>query len=107
MPTYNKLVRDKIPEIIKEDGKSFTSKILSNEEYRDSLYRKLVEEVEELISTDSSSEVVEEAADVIEVIEALIKLNGSTIQEVEQVKADKKDRRGGFDKRIFLQEVSG
>ncbi|GGM42884.1 hypothetical protein GCM10011351_31010 [Paraliobacillus quinghaiensis] len=106
MPTYNKLVRDKIPEIIKNDGKAFTSTILSDEAYRNSLYKKLLEEVEELIAADSSSEAIEEAADLLEVTEALVKLNGSSMQEVEQVRANKKDQRGGFDKRIFLQEVS-
>ncbi|CQR47513.1 hypothetical protein BN1058_01836 [Paraliobacillus sp. PM-2] len=106
MLTYNKLVRDKIPEIIKKDGKSITTTILSDEAYRDSLYKKLLEEVEELIAADSSSEIIEEAADLLEVIEGLVKLNGSSIQEVEQVRANKKDQRGGFDKRIFLQEVS-
>ncbi|MCP8615244.1 nucleoside triphosphate pyrophosphohydrolase [Salirhabdus salicampi] len=106
MPTYNKLVRDKIPDIIKKSGKIFTSKKLSNDEYIEALYKKLYEEIEELTKANSQSEVVEEAADVLELLYALMKVNGTSIEELENVRAEKKKHRGGFENRVFLQEVS-
>ncbi len=100
---YNKLVRDKIPEIIRADGKKLKSRILSDEEHLQALLKKLEEECKELIEAKN----VEELADVHEVLLALAEALGIKPEELEKVRQDKATKRGGFKKRIFLQEVEG
>lgn len=94
---YNKLVRDKIPEILDAKGVSYEKRIATDDEYRFELIKKLQEEAEEFV-VDSTAE---ELADVIEVIEALKKL--SEFSDVETVRLEKREERGGFDKRIILK----
>jgi predicted house-cleaning noncanonical NTP pyrophosphatase (MazG superfamily) len=72
MPIYNKLVRDKIPEIIRNSGKDFNCITLKNESYISELKRKLQEEVEEYAQASDDAEAVEELADILEVVHALI-----------------------------------
>lgn len=71
MPIYNKLVRDKIPQIIEENGKSFRTRILSTEEYRSELQIKLREEAEEYFLAKNTQEALEEMADMLEVISSI------------------------------------
>ena len=99
--TYNKLVRDLIPEIIEADGKSCTTRILSDEEYIQYVDAKLDEELAEYHKDGS----IEELADLLEVIRAAAVARGSSIDEVEAIRARKAEKRGGFEKRIFLIEV--
>jgi len=97
MESYNKLVRDKIPEILDKKGVLYEKKIATLEEYKAELIKKLVEETQEF-SDDKSSE---ELADVLEVVEALKKL--SEYADVEEVRKTKAEERGAFDKRIILR----
>lgn len=98
---FNKLVRDKIPDIItRKSGKAVT-RILPQEEYMLALYDKLQEEMAEFLQDPNA----EELADILEVIYALAPLVAGSLQELEKVRAAKAEERGAFDKRIFLTEV--
>ena len=100
--TYHKLVRDKIPEIIEKDGKQCVCSILSDEDYILSLDQKLDEELKEY----QESKSMEELADLLEVIRAVALARGSSIEEVEQIRIHKAEKRGGFEKRILLETVT-
>jgi predicted house-cleaning noncanonical NTP pyrophosphatase (MazG superfamily) len=105
MPTYNKLVRDNIPQIIESKGKKFSAKVLNNEDYLKHLKEKAYEELDEYCATETDGEAVEELADLLEVIRALAKHHGFSIEEVEAVRKDKAEKRGGFQEKVFLIEV--
>ncbi|MGE6753632.1 nucleoside triphosphate pyrophosphohydrolase [Rossellomorea sp. NPDC071047] len=105
MPTYNKLVRDKIPQIIKSSGKEFSKKILNDEDYIKYLKEKAYEELDEYCGAEEDGEAVEELADLLEVIRTLAKQHGATIEEVDAVRKDKAMKRGGFHEKVFLFEV--
>jgi len=98
---YNKLVRDRIPEIIEASGKRCECSILSDEEYLAMLDAKLNEELAEY----QESKSMEELADLLEVIRAVAAARGSSIEEVEAIRRDKAAKRGGFEKKILLTEV--
>ena len=99
--TYNKLVRDKIPEIIREKGdKPFTHTAL-DAEYKVKLNEKLKEEVEEYLESETS----EELADILEIIYAICQLKGLDKKELEEIRKRKADEKGGFDKKTILEHV--
>ncbi len=98
---YNKLVRDKIPEIIENSGKKSVMDILSEQEYLVMLDEKLNEELAEY----QESKSMEELADLLEVMKAVAAARGSSMEEVEQIRKEKAAKRGGFEKRILLLEV--
>lgn len=98
---YNKLVRDRIPEIIESSGKSCTTEILSAEEYLHMIDAKLDEELAEYHKDQN----IEELADLLEVIRAAANARGYTIEDLERVRAEKAAKRGGFEKRIMLKKV--
>ena len=95
---YNKLVRDKIPELIEKQGEKPSIRVLEREEYFRHLEQKLDEEVGEY----HRDKTVEELADILEVVFALAEVNEVTRQELLSVYQKKHDARGGFEKRIFL-----
>lgn len=97
MESYNKLVRDKIPEILDKKGVSYEKKIATPEEYKIGLIKKLEEEIEEFSEAGNP----EELADVIEVIEALKKLPDYT--GVEELRRKKSEEKGAFEQRIILK----
>lgn len=99
--TYNKLVRDLIPEIIEESGKECRTRILSDEEYLKMLDAKLDEELSEYHQDQN----IEELADMLELIRAAAIARGYTLEELEAVRAEKAIKRGGFEKKIFLIDV--
>jgi predicted house-cleaning noncanonical NTP pyrophosphatase (MazG superfamily) len=105
MPSYNKLVRDKIPQIIESKGKKFSTKVLNDEDYIKYLKVKAYEELDEICAPETDGEAIEELADLLEVIRALAKHHGSSIEEVEAVRNDKAEKRGGFQEKVFLVEV--
>ena len=98
---YNKLARDKIPDIIESSGKTCTTAILSGEEYIRFLDAKLDEELTEYHKDQN----IEELADLLEVIRAAAIARGYSPEELERVRAEKAAERGGFEKRILLKEV--
>lgn len=105
MPIYNKLVRDRIPEIIEASGKAYTTRILSEEEYIVALQNKCLEEFEEYRKAESSQEALEELADLLEVMNALCKVHGASLGEVDEMRKEKAAMRGGFEEKVFLMEV--
>jgi predicted house-cleaning noncanonical NTP pyrophosphatase (MazG superfamily) len=105
MPTYNKLVRDKIPQIIESKGKKLLTKVLNNEDYIKYLKEKAYEELDEYCAAETDGEAVEELADLLEVIRALANQHGFSIEEVEAVRNGKAGKRGDFQEKIFLIEV--
>lgn len=103
MPTipYNKLVRDKIPEIIEQSGKVCVCEILSDEQYIKALNEKLLEEIREYLESGT----VEELADISEVIYAILEYKRISLAEFEKVQLEKRETRGGFKDKFFLKEV--
>lgn len=102
---YNKLVRDNIPEIIKADGCTPIIRILSDEEYKIELEKKLYEEYMEVLSTNNTNDRIEELADMLEIIESLAYLEQKTLEDVIEVAKVKSLKRGGFKKKIFLEKT--
>lgn len=98
---YNKLVRDRIPEIIESDGRKCTTEILSDDRWLQMLDAKLDEELSEY----QASKSLEELADLLEVMCAVVKARGWSWEQLEQVRQEKAVRRGGFEKKILLKEV--
>ena len=105
MPIYNKLVRDNIPQVIERTNKQFSTRVLSKEEYMVEVKKKMNEELEEYQRAETNEEAVEELADMLELIHAALKIHGATIEQLEEVRRAKAEKRGGFEKRIFLIEV--
>ncbi|PFP27659.1 phosphoribosyl-ATP pyrophosphohydrolase [Bacillus sp. AFS073361] len=105
MPIYNKLVRDRIPEVIESTGKQFSTRILNNDEYIKELKKKSFEELNEYINTVNVNDAIEELADLLEIIHALAESHGTSIEEVERARQNKAQKRGGFKEKIFLIEV--
>ncbi|MDR2171198.1 MAG: nucleoside triphosphate pyrophosphohydrolase [Planctomycetaceae bacterium] len=99
--TYDKLVRDKIPEVIKITGKTANIRVLNEIEYRSALRDKLLEEVNEFVKDDT----VEELADVIEVLLAILRHRSISLDEFEKIRIEKKEKLGGFEKRLWLIET--
>lgn len=105
MPDYNKLVRDRIPEIIESTGKKFSTRILDNDEYIKELKKKSFEELEEYVSTTNDEDALEELADLLEIIHALAEYHGASFEKLEEIRKKKAEKRGGFKEKIFLIEV--
>lgn len=101
----NKLVRDKIPDIISANGEVAVTRVLSDSEYKVELYKKLIEEANEVVSSNNKEELTEELADLSEVVRSILLLNNITSDEVETTRSKKYDKRGGFEKRIFLEKT--
>ena len=97
---HNKLVRDRIPEIIEASGRKCEWEVLSDEEYLVRLDEKLQEELAEYQEDKS----LEELADLLEVLMAVAEARGSMAQ-VEAIRLEKKARRGGFEKKILLKST--
>ena len=101
---YNKLVRDKIPEIIKNNNGEPIISILSDERYKEELEKKLYEEYNEVLES-SGNDRIEELADMLEVIIALAKLEQKTLDDIIEISKQKVKKRGAFDKKIYLEKV--
>lgn len=100
--TYNKLVRDMIPENIdSEPGRKSKYRILDDKEYLIELNKKVIEESNEFIEENS----IEELGDLIEVINAIMKLKDYKMEDVYKVMKEKADKKGAFNNRIYLEYV--
>jgi len=97
-----KLVRDFIPRIIKENGKSCKYHIARNEEYEQCLFEKMREELNEFIETPN----IEEAGDMYEVFISILQFHEINFVDVINVARDKKTKRGGFNNKIILETVN-
>ena len=101
MRKIEKLVRDKIPQIIVESGRRCEFRILDNSEYAIYLRKKLEEEVHEFMVEDS----IEELADLLEVVEAIAEDKGVSWTEVMNIKQHKAMKKGTFTQKIFLTKA--
>lgn len=101
MKVYNKLVRDRIPEIFLKDNELPTTRVLDDEEYIKELNKKLQEEVNEYLEAEN----IEEMVDILEVIRAILEHKGVTYEEIEEKRIKKATKRGAFKEKIFLEKV--
>lgn len=102
MKEYNKLVRDKIPEIIAGDnGKTCITRIMEDKEYLETLNTKMQEELKEYLESGD----VEELADMEEVLRAILDVKKVSYEEFESIRLKKVEKRGAFKKKIFLESV--
>ena len=99
--SYGKLVRDKIIDIIRKNGETPKYHTLSDEDYLEELHKKVFEEANEFIEEDGP----EELADLLEVLYAIAKHKNINLEEVEQIRLTKREKRGGFEDRIYLETV--
>ncbi|OTY12989.1 phosphoribosyl-ATP pyrophosphohydrolase [Bacillus mycoides] len=105
MPTYNKLIRNKIPQIIKANGKTPTTRILPEDEYIKEICKKTGEELTEYIEAKTKPDKLEELSDLLELINALAEQEGTTLAEINNIRKKKAKERGDFSNRVFLIEV--
>ncbi len=101
MKIYNKLVRDRIPEIIEADGKKANLETMNDADYLVALNDKLQEELDEYNQDNDISEL----ADLIEVAYAIIEHKGMSIEQFEHIRRQKQAERGGFANKLFLRSV--
>lgn len=101
MRIYNKLVRDRIPELILKDDALPTTRVLDDEEYIKELNKKLQDEINKYLETEN----IEEMIDILEVIRAIIEYNGASYEEIEEKRIKKASKRGTFKEKIFLEKV--
>lgn len=101
MKVYNKLVRDKIPQVIEEDGRKCETSIVSKEQLLPLLEDKLKEEVNEFMQDRN----LEELADIMEVVFGLAENLGYSEEELLKKREEKKEARGGFKEGVFLKTV--
>lgn len=106
MPIHNKLVRDRILEVIEKAGKTYTSRVLNEDEYINEVKVKMHEELAEFEEAKNDEEAVEELADLLELIYAAAAIHGATPEKLEKIRFDKAEKRGGFKERIYLIEVA-
>lgn len=102
---YKKLVRDNIPTIISNNGENPITRILSNDEYKQELEKKLYEEYQEVLNPTTSNDRIEELADMLEIIISLAKLENKSLNDVIKIAKIKREKRGGFEERIYLEKV--
>lgn len=104
---YNKLVRDNTPSIISSKGEQPKYRLLSDGEFVQYLFQKLVEEAEEVEHVrDDVEQLHQELADIYEVLDAISRLKNIDMSEVERDRAEKREKVGGFEKKILLLEVA-
>lgn len=102
MKNYNKLVRDNIPQILKNNGQRGQFKVLDENEYRLQLRQKLKEEVKEYFLAENDDSSIEELSDIIEVIHSLANVHKQSVESLEKKRLEKLTERGGFKNRIML-----
>ena len=103
---FNKLVRDNIPNIIENNGEKAITRILSDKEYRVELYKKLLEESQEVINSQDTEDILEELADVLEVLKSIAELENRNLDDIIEIENQKRLKRGGFSKKIFLEKTN-
>ena len=101
MIKYNKLVRDKIPEIIEADGRKCNVEVLSDDDFLKYLNCKLSEETNEYQESGN----VEELADLEEVLRAILKAKGISYEDFEKIRIGKVEKRGAFDRKLLLKDT--
>jgi predicted house-cleaning noncanonical NTP pyrophosphatase (MazG superfamily) len=103
--TYNKLVRDRIPEIIQQDGYTYRIETLNEQEFQQALREKILEEAHEIVEA-GPDELVTELADLSEVLDTLMQLHNISHADVRTQQVERQQTRGGFTQRIRLLDIS-
>lgn len=103
---YNKLVRDKIPQIIESSGKQCSVRVLDDVEYDGVLKIKMQEELNEFLESTDLGQQMEELADLLEVVYSFAQSKGIELDELDNIRLKKRNERGGFSNRIMLVNVS-
>ena len=107
MPIYNKLIRDLIPEIIEKNGAIPKIRILNQKEYKLELLKKLIEESKEVLEArNNKKDLIKEIGDVMEVLESIEKIYKLNKKDILKIKKERIKKRGGFEKRIFLEKTN-
>ena len=101
MIEYDKIVRDKIPEVIEASGKKYDIEILSDEQYLEYLNKKIKEEVNEYLESGE----IEELADLEEVLRAILAAKNVSYDEFEKIRISKVNKRGAFEKKLLLKRT--
>jgi predicted house-cleaning noncanonical NTP pyrophosphatase (MazG superfamily) len=101
----NKLIRDKIPEIIASNSAKIVSRVMDKEEYLQKLNDKLIEEALEVGDSKTKKEITEELADLFEVMLSVAKIHEIDFIEIQETSEEKKIKNGGFEGRIFADFV--
>lgn len=99
---YNKLCRDKLIDIIEKRGSKVHWRQLNDTEFDAELRRKIMEEAEEVAKAQTKAELIEELADVVEVIDAFCKLHQCSFDDIVAAQHKKREERGGFEGRVFI-----
>ncbi len=102
---HNKLVRDKIPEIIKQNGGIPVTRILTEEEYIPEIGKKFAEESSEYVGAPDREERLQELCDILQLVHDAAASDEATIEDIETLRLDKFAARGGFSERIYLERV--
>ena len=97
----DKLIRDKLPQIMRSNGIEVFERVMEEEEYTKRLKDKLLEEVQEVLEAKNQADIKEELADVLEVIITLSKVHGLSFEDIEAARAKKKIDKGGFEGRVY------
>lgn len=105
MPVYNKLIRDKVLDLLIEEKLEYTSKVLDDTEYEMAIKAKFHEEINEFEKAETPEDIVSELADILELIHAAVKLQNTSFEELDVIRLRKKEERGSFEKKLFLIEV--
>lgn len=99
---YYKLVRDKIPTLIKKSGKNVISKKIKKGDFKHYLKIKLKEEIDEILKTESKKEIIERIADIDEVLDYVAKEYNITPNDIKKEKKEKSTKKGKYNQREFL-----
>lgn len=105
MKYYDKLVRDKIPEIINASGKKCVCRNASNNERLGFIAKKILEEAHELVNAHNEKEILEELADLTEVIRTLMKELDISCENLTDAQIEKNNNKGGFENFVILEKV--
>ena len=105
MKIYNKLIRDRIPEIIEKDGNTADIIILSEESFKQAIKEKLIEEATEVCNAQDRDDILSELADLQEVMDTIKQMYNINTLEVNTIQAVKALQRGKFEKRLYLKSV--
>ena len=103
---YNKLVRDKSPKMVARSNGTLKSRYLDDADFATEVRAKLVEELDEVLAAVGPEELCDELGDVYELLEEYAKLNGLTQEQVRAGKKTKREKRGGFTERLYIENVT-